>query len=135
MLNPYPGVAIADLSFTTEYGQEEPVTFEGVVVPADGLTVLNLGSHLRRRLKIAVTVKVRTGQVAAFETELVTPPPPGAPLVGSNGGLNPAAPTAGATLTLGSSEPATSWWWPEGADGGGLTESYVFYNPVGHAAT
>jgi len=135
LLNPYPEVAIADLSFTTEYGQEEPVGFEGVVVPADGLTVVNLGSHLRRRVKIAVTVSVRTGRVVAFQTELVTPPPPGAPLVGANGGLNPAAPTAGATLTLGSSEPATSWWWPEGADGGGLTESYMFYNPGQHAAT
>ena len=135
LINPYPEVAIADLSFTTEYGQEQPVAFEGVVVPADGLTVVNLGSHLRRRVKIAVTVRVRTGQVAAFQTELVTPPPPGAPLVGANGGLNPAAPTAGATLTLGSSEPATSWWWPEGSDGGGLTESYEFYNPGQHAAT
>jgi len=135
LLNPYPEVAIADLSFTTEYGQEEPVSFEGVVVPADGLTVLNLGSHLRRRTQIAVTVRVRTGDLVAFQTELVTPPPPGAPLVGRNGGLNPAAPTAGATLTLGSSEPSTSWWWPEGADGGGLTESYVFYNPRERAAT
>jgi Family of unknown function (DUF5719) len=135
LLNPYPEVAIADLSFTTEYGQEQPVVFEGVVVPPDGLTVLNLGSHLRRRTRIAVSVSVRTGQVVAFQTELVTPPPPGAPLVGSNGGLNPAAPIAGATLTLGSSEPSTSWWWPEGADGGGLTENYVFYNPGGRAAT
>jgi hypothetical protein len=135
LINPYPQVAIADLSFTTEYGQEQPVVFEGVVVPADGLTVLNLGSHLRRRTRIAVTVSVRTGQVVAFQTELVTPPPPGAPLVGSNGGLNPASPIAGATLTLGSSDPSTSWFWPEGADGGGLTESYVFYNPSGRAAT
>jgi hypothetical protein len=135
LVNPYPEVAIADLSFTTEYGQEQPIVFEGVVVPSDGLTVLNLGSHLRRRTRIAVTVSVRTGQVAAFETELVTPPPPGAPLVGSNGGLNPASPVAGATLTLGSSEPSTSWWWPEGTDGAGLTESYVFYNPGGRAAT
>jgi hypothetical protein len=135
LINPYPEVAIADLSFTTEYGQEQPVVFDGVVVPADGLTVLNLGSHLRRRTRIAVTVRVRSGQVAAFETELVTPPPPGAPLVGSNGGLNPASPIAGATLTLGSSEPSTSWWWPEGSDGVGLTESYVVYNPGGRAAT
>jgi hypothetical protein len=135
LLNPYPEVAIADLSFTTEYGQEEPVVFEGVVVPADGLTVLNLGSHLRRRTRVAVTVSVRTGQVAAFQTELVTPPPPGAPLVGGNGGLNPASPIAGATLTLGSSAPSTSWWWPEGAEGGGLTERYLLYNPGGRPAT
>ncbi len=135
LLNPYPEVAIADLSFTTEYGQEQSVVFEGVVVPADGLTVLNLGSHLRRRTRVAVTVSVRIGEVVAFQTELVTPPPPGAPLVGSNGGLNPASPTAGATLTLGSAKPSTSWWWPEGAEGDGLTERYVFYNPGGRAAT
>lgn len=135
LLNPYAVDAIADLSFTTEYGQEEPAAFEGVVVPADGLVVVNLGSHLRRREHIAVTVRARTGQIVAFQTELVTPPPPGAPLVGNNGGLNPAAPVAGATVTLGATEPSTSWWWPEGADGGGLTESYVVYNPGGQPAT
>lgn len=135
LLNPYTQDAIADVSFTTEYGQEQPLAFEGVVVPADGLTVLNLGSHLRRREHIALTVSVRTGQVVAFQTELVAPPPPGAPLVGNNGGLNPAAPVAGATLTLGATQPSTSWWWPEGSDGGGLIESYVVYNPGARAAT
>ncbi len=129
LLNPYPVDAIADLSFTTDQGVEEPTAFEGVLVPADGLTVINLGSHLRQRQHIAATVNARTGQLVAFETEIVTRPPKGAPLLGAKGGLNPAAPIPGATLTLGATQPSTSIWWPEGADGPGLTEKYVVYNP------
>jgi len=129
LLNPYPVDAIADLSFTTDQGQEDPSAFEGVLVPADGETVVNLGSHLRIREHIAVTVTARTGQVVAFETELVTRPPSGANLEGPHQGLNPAAPVQGVTLALGATQPSTSWWWPAGSDGSGLSESYIAYNP------
>ena len=121
LLNPYPVDAIADLSFTTDQGQEDPAAFEGVLVPADGVTVVNLGSHLRIREHIAVTVTARTGQVVAFETELVTRPPSGANFEGPHQGLNPAAPVDGVTLALGATQPSTSWWWPAGSDGNGLS--------------
>jgi Family of unknown function (DUF5719) len=134
LLNPYPVDAIADLSFTTEEGQENPSAFEGVLVPPDGLTVLNLGSDLRIREHIAVTVTARTGQVVAFQTELVTRAPKGAELEGPHQGLNPAAPVTGATLEMGATAPSTSWWWPAGSDGDGLSESYVAYNPGPAAA-
>jgi hypothetical protein len=134
LLNPYPVDAIADLSFTTEEGQENPAAFEGVLVPADGLTVINLGSHLRIREHIAVTVTARTGQVVAFETELVTRPPARAYFEGPHQGLNPAAPVDGVTLALGATQPSTSWWWPAGSDGNGLSESYIAYNPGPTAA-
>jgi Family of unknown function (DUF5719) len=129
LLNPYPVDAIADLSFTTNQGRETSNAFEGVVVPADGLTVLNLGSHLRIREHIAVTVNARTGRVVAFQTELVTNPPSGATFIGPKGGLNPAAPVPGVTLDLGATRALTSSWWPEGSDGAGLDENYVVYNP------
>ena len=129
LLNPYPVDAIADLSFTTDEGQEDPSAFEGVFVPADGLTVLNLGSHLRIREHIAVTVTARTGQVVAYETELVSKPPAHAEFEGPHQGLNPAAPISGAALELGASGLSTSWWWPAGADGNGVSESYIAYNP------
>ena len=134
LLNPYPVDAIADLSFTTEEGQENPAAFEGVLVPADGITVINLGSHLRIREHIAVTVTARTGQVVAFETELVTKPPSGSHLEGPSQGLNPAAPVEGATLALGATQASTSWWWPAGSDGNGVSESYIAYNPGPAAA-
>ncbi len=135
LLNPYPVDAIADLSFTTDQGQEDPNAFEGVVVPADGLTVLNLGSHLRIRDHIAVTVNARTGRIVAFQTELVTRPPKGATFIGPSGGtgpssgLNPAARVPGVTLGLGATKRTTSAWWPEGSDGAGFYESYVVYDP------
>jgi hypothetical protein len=129
LLNPYPADAIADLSFTTDQGREQPQAFEGVVVPAQGLTVLNLGHHLRRRQHIAVTVTTRSGEIVAFETEVVTQPPAGAPPVGTTGAINPVMPVAGTTLTLGSTQASTSWWWPEGGEGPGFSESYGVYNP------
>jgi hypothetical protein len=131
LLNPYPMDAVADLSFTTELGQEQPDAFRGVVVPARGLTVLDLGSHLRRRSHIAVTVTTRGGGVVAFETELVTKPPARAPRLGTPGALDPVLPQAGTGLTLGAAQTSLSWWWPEGADGPGFTERYVVYNPGG----
>ena len=129
LLNPYPFAAVVDLSFTTDEGLEQPLAYEGVVVGPHGLTVLNLGSHLRRRQHIAVTVTARTGDIVAFETEIVTPPPAGAPPVGAPGAVNPVVPVAGITLTLGSTRTSTSLWWPDGGEGPGLTESYAVYNP------
>ncbi len=134
LLNPYPVDAVADLSFTTELGQEQPDAFRGVVVPARGLTVLDLGSHLRRRSHIAVTVTAREGGIVAFQTELVTKPPVHAPRLGTPGALDPVLPQPGTGLTLGAPQTSTSWWWPEGADGTGFVERYVVYNPGGSTA-
>ena len=134
LLNPYPAGAVADLSFTTEQGLEEPDAFRGVVVPAQGLTVLDLGSHLRRRAHVAVTVTTRAGGIVAFQTEVVTKPPAGAPRLGVPGALNPVLPQPGVNLTLGAAQASGSWWWPGGADGPGFTERYAVYNPGGGTA-
>jgi hypothetical protein len=128
LLNPYPQDAIADLSFTTDYGREAPLAFQGIVVPPVGLTVVDLGAHLRRREHIATTVSVRAGQLVAYETEVVTSPPAGAPLLGTPGAANPVAPVGGVQLTLGT-EPATTLWWPDAGDGPGLTETFEIYDP------
>lgn len=129
LLNPYPVDAIADFSFSTDRGLEQPLAYQGVVVPARGLAVVNLGNHLRRRNHIALTVQARTGRIVAFETEVVTPPPAGAPPLGTPGALNAVVPVAGTSLTLGGTLASASWWWPEGADGPGLSETYDIYNP------
>jgi len=128
LVNPYPVDAIADLSFTTNLGPEDPGDYQGVVVPARGMAIIGLADHLRRRPHIAATVHVRSGRIVVFETELVTKPPKGAPVIGS-GGVNPVAPQAGVTLMLGAPALQQSMWWPEGGEGPGLTESYDVYNP------
>jgi hypothetical protein len=134
LVNPFPVDTIADLSFTTNQGAEAPGDFEGIVVPARGMTEVGLGAHLRRRSRIAATVHVRSGRIVAFETELVTTPPQGAPVVGAPGAINPVAPQSGVTLVLGAPAPSLSMWWPAGGEGTGLTETYDIYNPGRRAA-
>jgi len=134
LLNPYSVPAVADLSFTTDQGQEQPLAFEAVEVRADSLAVVNLGSHLRRRQHIAATVTTRSGRIVAFETELVNPPPAGAAPVGTPGAVNPVVPVPGVMLALGSTQAASSLWWPSGGEGAGETETYAIYNPSPGAA-
>jgi len=133
LLNPYPMESIVDLSFTTDQGLEAPGEFQALVVPASGLLSVDLGTHLRRRLRIATVVTARTGRVVAWQTQVVTPPSAGQQVIGPNGpppgAIDPASPVPGVTLSLGSSSAATTWTWPEGIAGGGVEERYVIFNP------
>jgi hypothetical protein len=132
LLNPYPADAVADLSFTTNQGVEEPGDFQGLVVPANGMLAVDLGSHLRRRSQIATTVSVRTGSLVVWKTDIVTPPTKGQATIGSLAGAtapDPAAPIGGAAVTLGSPSAGTQWIWPEGDSGNGFDERYSIYNP------
>lgn len=129
LLNPSPVDEVVDMTFTTEQGVEQPGAFQGIVIPAHGLTTVAVGAHLRQRDHIAATLRSRSGTFVAFETELVHQPPAGAAPVGTPGAVNPVWPVAGVTLQLGSPAPARQWWWPAGGEGPGLTESYVVYDP------
>lgn len=133
LLNPYPTDSIVDLSFSTEQGVETPQAFEGLDVPPGGLVAAPLGTHLRRRANIATTVTARTGNVVAWESEVVTPPAKGAPLIGTPAAsaplADPAFPVAGAAVTLGAPSAGTSWVWPDGVSGAGFDEEYVIFNP------
>lgn len=126
LLNPYPDDAIADLSFTTEQGQENPQDFQGIVIPANHVVGLDLGSHLRRRAAVATTVKLRVGRVAAFATQVVHTQSQAAAAAAPPGTVPW---TPGLSVVLGSPSPGTTWWWPDGAAGDGFNEQYVIYNP------
>lgn len=126
MLNPYPDSAIADLSFTTEQGQEQPDDFEGLFIPAGSVVVVDLGSHLRDRASVATTVTLRVGQLVAFETETVQAQ------TQAQQSAAPAGTVAwppGVSVVLGAPSPGTSWSWPSGVAADGDTEQYVIYNP------
>jgi hypothetical protein len=133
LLNPYPEPAIANLSFSTNEGQEQPGDFQGLVVPSGGLLAVPIGSHLRRRSFIATTVSTTAGRVIAWKTDVVTPPPKGAPLLGTKAAAeaeaDPASPYVGVTTVLGVPAPSTRWSWPLGATGVGVDEQYVIYDP------
>jgi hypothetical protein len=126
LLNPFPDDAIADLSFTTEQGQESPQDFQGIVIPAGTVVGFDLGSHLRRRASVATTVSLRVGRVAAFETQTVQAMSAAAAATIAPGTV-PWPP--GVSLVRGTPSAGTTWWWPSGGASDGTTEQYVVYNP------
>jgi hypothetical protein len=126
LINPFPDDAIADLSFTTEQGQESPQDFQGIVIPAGTMVGFDLGSHLRRRASVATTVTLRVGRVAAFETQTVQAMSQAAAATVAPGTV---AWPPGASVVPGTPSAGTEWWWPSGGASDGTTEQYVVYNP------
>jgi Family of unknown function (DUF5719) len=133
LLNPYPDDAIVDLTFVTEQGAEAPADFQGIVVPAHSIMGVDVGTHLRRRARVATTVSARAGRVVAWKTQVINPTP--AAPAGAAGAAGQAAPPAGVprvpglSLVLGAPSPGTGWWWPDGIAAPGLAERYQIYNP------
>jgi hypothetical protein len=138
LLNPYPTVAVVNLSFTTNQGLEQPQPFQAIVVPPGALVAVNLGDELRRRQAIATSIIAQSGRVVAWKTDVVIPPAAGAALLGTPAAraplADPAASVPGVTLTLGVPAPSTTWIWPDGDAGNGVAEQYVIYNPSTKAA-
>lgn len=118
LVNPFPEDAIADLAFATDTGRAVPADFQGVVVPARGLAVVDVGSHVRRREAVATTVSVRRGRLVAAQT-----------LARSLPGR------AGLSLTLGAPSLGGEWYFPDGLVAPGLAERYGIANPGKREAT
>jgi Family of unknown function (DUF5719) len=132
LLNPYPDDAIVDLTFVTEQGPEAPADFQGIVVPARSLIGIDVGTHLRRRARLATTVSARAGRIVAWKTQVVNPMPAiPVPTDPSQQAVTPPAVprVPGLSLVLGAASPGTVWWWPDGLAAAGLTERYQIYNP------
>jgi hypothetical protein len=140
LYNPFPADAIVDLDFVTNQGQEAPMADQAVLVPAASVVEVDLGDHLRRRQTIATTVTATTGQVVAWQTQLITDPAAGTPVLGQplpagyTGLADPAPPAGGLILTLGAPVAGPSWRWPDGVAGNGVDERYVVYNPGARVA-
>jgi hypothetical protein len=131
VLNPYAEDAIVDLTFATEQGSEAPADFQGIVVPARSVVGVDVGTHLRRRARVATTVSARAGRIVAWKTQVINAMP-AVPATPGEQALAPPAPpprVPGLSLVLGAQAPGTTWWWPDGLADAGLTESYHVYNP------
>jgi len=118
LVNPFPDDAIADLAFATDTGRAVPDDFQGIVVPARGLAVVDIGSHVRRREAVSTTVLVRSGRLVAAQT-----------LARSLPGR------AGLSLSLGAPSLGAEWYFPDGLVAPGLTERYSIANPGKREAT
>lgn len=112
LFNPFPEDAIADLGFVTDQGRAAPADFQGIVVPGRAVRTVDVGTHVRRREWVASEVRTRTGRLVASQVQH-------RPLQGR----------AGNSVRLGAVAPGEVWWFPEGARGGGVTDTFNVFNP------
>ncbi len=117
LLNPFSDDAVVDITFATDEGRRDPVAYQGVVVPASALLVLDLGSEVARRSQVALSVVARSGNLAASLLQTF------------NGDLG----LSGVSLRAGSPSPQEQWLFPLGVVGAdaGAANSFVVYNPGG----
>lgn len=115
LLNPFSDDAVVDIGFATDDGRRDPVAYQGVVVPAGTLLVLDLGSEVTRRQQIAFSVVARTGNLLASVLQTF------------DGDLG----ISGVSVRAGSPRPREQWLFPLGVAGAesGAANSFVVYNP------
>ncbi len=118
LLNPFPDDAVVDISFVTDAGSRSPTAFNGRLVPAQSLTVLQVAPVVPVNAQMTAQVRVLTGRVIAERIQLFE---------------NEAGPV-GLSLSLGSNRLAEQWFFPAGRSIPGAGESYLIYNPGDTAA-
>ena len=67
LLNPFPDDAVVDVSFVTDEGSRNPTSFDGRLVPAQSLTVLDVSPVVRVFEQATAEVSTRTGRLIEME--------------------------------------------------------------------
>lgn len=114
LFNPFPDDAVVDIGFTTPEGIREVVDYQGFVVPAQRVVVVDVGAAVQRHPQVAITVAARAGRLVADRIQVYDGEgdmPAGLALV-------PTAPAA-----------ALLWQFPDGFKTDGLREVVTVYNP------
>lgn len=112
LFNPFDQDAIADASFVTDQGNALPQEFQGVVIPAHTMTVLDVNGHVRRRNWVATTISTRSGSIVAAELQ--------SGVINGNAALG---------LTLGAPETSLNQYIPHLNTNAGRHEGLSLYNP------
>jgi hypothetical protein len=108
LFNPFGDDAIVDVTFLTESGVQQLDDLQGLVVPRRSRLSIPVHDALPRQARVATFVHTRTGRVVAERTEIFDGTTP-----------DNAPARVGLALALGASAPATSWFLPGLASGGG----------------
>jgi hypothetical protein len=115
LYNPTVTDAVVDLGFHTPSGAEsQPSQFQGILVPAEGLSVADVGSYVQDASDLSTDVVTRAGLVVADELEIAT------------GSLQ------GVSLRLGAPEPMRTWALPRTVDVTNGAAAVHVYNPTGN---
>lgn len=113
LFNPFPEDAIVDLVFITEEGEVTPQALTGLSVRGRGMTAINVGEHVQRRVQVSAQITARAGRLVASRLQTFD---------GSDG-------RKGLSLALGAAAAGDVWYFPEGFLTEGLTERFQLFNP------
>jgi hypothetical protein len=113
LFNPFPDDAIVDMTFATEQGRDAPAAFQGIVVPANGLVPLDVGTHVRRRAHVSASIHARRGRIVVEALQV------------HNGDGR-----RGVGLMLGLPRTATSFVFPDGIASPERFEQLHLFNPT-----
>lgn len=126
LFNPFPDDATANITLQTDAGLRQPPAFQGVIVKAGSLQVLDVASVENRRGQIAATVNVTTGRIVAARQQRFDgtgdPGPSGSPPVGVD--ASPGTPRATGAVVF-----------PFAYKGSTYGETLFVYNPGSAAAS
>ena len=112
-MNPFPDDASVDIAFATDEGVRDTVRFSGFVVPGRSVVGAYIDEDVTRKEQVSAKVTVRGGRVVVDRIQTFD---------GTDG-------RDGITLGLGAPAAATTWMFPDGLTGEGLTEQIVVFNP------
>ncbi len=112
LYNPASTDVVADMTFATDQGPASPGDFQGILVPSNSLVVVDVGSHVIDRREVATTVSARMGRLVVYQLA-----------------ERAAMPPAAQSLVLGAPATGSSWFFPSGFNGVGISEAYEIYNP------
>jgi len=112
LLNPFPAPAIADLTFATDEGAATPRSLTALVVPPRSTVFVDVADHVRRRARVSVSIRLRSGRLAVDRV---------LDLAGAG--------RRGTALAPAVAHPASRWHFAEGFTGPGVAERLYVYNP------
>ncbi len=116
LTNPYDDVAIAQLTFATESAESSPSAFRGFPIPPRSVKVIPLADPalgVQDEPVIAVEVTTTTGRIVLGRAQHYL-----------GGGR------LGYEVTLAAPAPRDQFWFADGEQGDGITETYAIYNPT-----
>jgi hypothetical protein len=116
--NPFPYEAVVRLTLFTPAGEEARANLAEQPVPAGETTVISLNEFIRQQRSVGVSITALRGRVVAWKS------------------LNVAAEDrpAGGTLTLGATQTADTWFFPEGGVSTTTDERITLLNPTDEEA-
>jgi Family of unknown function (DUF5719) len=113
LTNPYSDAAIVDLSYSTVSGRQRPNAYQGFVVPAESVRILDVAEiGARNEQVVSVQVTATTGRFIASRVQRYR---------GSG--------RQGLSVSLGSTRVSGDWWFGFGDTSANTAEQLVVFNP------